>query len=219
MKSFDRRWQKATFLISTSLFLLTATPAFAHHPFGEKTPANFFEGFLSGLGHPIIGLDHFAIVVSIGLLAAVHSRGIFIPIAFLITAMFGTGIHLTGASIPGVELFVTGSILLFGLLLVMLDRFNLKLLIGLAAIAGLFHGYAYGEAIFGASMSPLIAYLLGFTVIQLVVSLAAFAIAKAVTQQKLESSAKLRSAGFVIFGIGLAFFASQLIAIALPIAE
>ncbi|MBD2089167.1 HupE/UreJ family protein [Microcoleus sp. FACHB-1515] len=215
-----KAWQKTAALLSlTSCFLLAATPAFAHHALDGKTPSNFFEGFLSGLAHPIIGLDHFAIVVSIGLLAAIHSQGIFIPISFLLTAMLGTSLHLAGASIPGIELLVTGSILLFGLLLVKLDRCKVKLLIGLAAIAGLLHGYAYGEAIFGAKMMPLLAYLAGFTVIQIVVSLIAFVIAKAIlSRQKLEQQAeKFRSAGFVIFGIGFAFFASQLVEALLPL--
>lgn len=209
--------QTALFLVLVSGFLLTAAPAFAHHAFGGETPSNFFEGFLSGLAHPIIGLDHFAIVVSVGLLAAVYSLGIFIPVSFLLAAMLGTEIHLAGVTIPGVELFVTGSILLFGLLMVMLDRFNFKLVVGLAAIAGLFHGYAYGEAIFGAKMMPLLAYLAGFTVIQLVVSLVAFAVAKAIISRQNLPSAKLRSAGFVICGIGLAFFASQLVAMLFPL--
>lgn len=210
--------QTALLLVLLSAFLLTATPAFAHHAFGGKTPSNFFEGFLSGLAHPIIGLDHFAIVVSVGLLAAINRQGILIPISFVLTAMLGTGAHLAGITIPGVELFVTGSILLFGMLLVMQDRPNTAILIGLSAIAGLFHGYAYGEAIFGAKMMPLLAYLAGFTVIQLVVSLGAFLIAKALLQKKAEQhSTKLRSAGLVICGVGLAFFASQLVATLFPL--
>lgn len=210
--------QTALLLFLVSAFLLTATPASAHHATGGATPANFFEGFLSGLAHPIIGLDHFAVVVSVGLLAAINQQGILIPIAFVLTAMLGTGAHLAGLTIPGVELFVTGSILLFGLLLVVQNRPRPPILIGLSAIAGLFHGYAYGEAIFGAKMMPLFAYLAGFTVIQLVVSLGTFGIAKVLLQKTAEPhSTQLRSTGFVICGVGLAFFASQLVATLFPL--
>ena len=213
-----KKVQKAALLlILVSAFLLTATPAFAHHPLDGKTPSNFLEGFLSGVAHPIIGLDHFAIVISVGLLAAIHSKGFLIPVSFSLTAMLGTGAHLAGITVPGIELLVTGSILLFGLLLVMQDRPNTAILIGLSAIAGLFHGYAYGEAIFGAAMTPLLAYLAGFTVIQLAVSLGAFLIARSFLPEKAEHSAKLRSAGFVICGVGLAFFASQLVAVLFPL--
>ena len=40
----------------------------------------------------------------------------------------------------------------------------------LFAVAGLFHGYAYGEAIVGAETAPLAAYFLGFALIQFVLT-------------------------------------------------
>jgi len=55
--------------------VLSANKAFAHHIMGGRTPATFSEGMLSGLGHPIIGLDHFAAVVAVGCIAAMHSAG------------------------------------------------------------------------------------------------------------------------------------------------
>ena len=39
---------------------------------------------------------------------------------------------------------------------------------GLVAFAGIFHGYAYAESIFGAEPTPLYAYLAGFAIIQFV---------------------------------------------------
>ncbi len=77
----------------------------------------------------------------------------------------------------------------------------------LAIIAGVFHGYAYGEAIVGAEMNPLVAYLAGFTVIQLLVAFTAWGIA---TFLKHEFSNKfayiLRIIGLVITSIGFVFF-------------
>jgi urease accessory protein len=37
----------------------------------------------------------------------------------------------------------------------------------LVGAGGVFHGYAYGESIVGAQRGPLMAYLVGFTIIQL----------------------------------------------------
>src|SRR5262245_6809064 len=56
--------------LSLSLIVLaiSGAPAFAHHMMGGRTPATFGEGILSGLGHPIIGLDHLAAVVAVGCL-------------------------------------------------------------------------------------------------------------------------------------------------------
>jgi len=45
-----------------------------------KLPANFFAGFMSGLGHPIIGFDHFAFIV-VGCFAA-QTAGYFVTIAY-----------------------------------------------------------------------------------------------------------------------------------------
>jgi urease accessory protein len=205
--------------LAIAVLLLSATPAFAHHPMDGKMVSNFFEGFLSGIAHPLIGLNHFATIVTLGLLAAINRQGLSVPIAFIGAAMLGTGSHLLGINLPGVQLFISGSLLLFGILLVAKDSVNTIAISGLAAVAGIFHGYAYGEAIFGAETTPLVAYLIGFTVIQLVVSLIAFWIGKAtLLKQNAEqqSQLQLRSAGLVISGIGLAFFASQVLAVLLP---
>jgi urease accessory protein len=219
--------------LSGSLLLLGA-PAFAHHAMDGKMPGNFFEGFMSGMAHPIIGPDHLAFVIAIGLIAAVQTRGILIPIAFLLSAMLGTGIHLAKIDLPIVELIVSASILLFGILLAMKSRPSTLAIAGMAGLAGIFHGYAYGESIVGAETTPFVAYLAGFTVIQLAISLTAMTIAskaltfpgnwgamaftKTVDRVAEQPSLNLRSPGLVIAGIGTAFFVSNLISLLFPAA-
>jgi urease accessory protein len=224
----------ATLAITPLLTALLTTPALAHHAMDGRTPASLFEGFLSGLAHPLIGPDHFAFIVAVGLLAVTQARGILIPIAAVLTAMVGTELHLAKLALPGVELWVSGSIVLFGLLLTRRARQNGGLLVGLAAVAGLFHGYAYGEAIFGAEATPVMGYLAGFTTTQLAIALGAYALGKAMVGQglTLPTSASptalttdpiahhpgpFRSAGFVICGVGLAFFASQVVSLLFPL--
>jgi urease accessory protein len=217
----SQTWQRSglftgsIFLLVSALFL-TARPAMAHHAMGGNMPSNFFEGFLSGIAHPLIGPDHLAFIVAVGLLAVSKKQGILIPIAFVISAMIGTGLHLAQLSVPGVELFVSGSVLLFGILLAKKGGLNTLAIATLSGIAGLFHGYAYGEAIFGAEATPKIAYLLGFTVIQLVVSLSAFWFGKTMLKRE-TADQSLRSVGLIICGVGLAFFATQVIGIAFPL--
>lgn len=187
-------------------------PAFAHHAMDSATPSNFWEGLLSGLAHPIIGLDHFAFVVAIALLGAFHPYGIAIPITFAIAAMGGTGIHLLSLDIPAVEIIIAASVLTVGTLLAMKDRPNLKLVAAIAAVAGIFHGYAYGEAIIGAETAPLLAYLLGFTAIQIAIASAAIGfVRKTLTALDQDPNLALRFAGFTIGGIGAAFLASSIL--------
>ena len=42
----------------------------------------------------------------------------------------------------------------------------------LFVVAGVFHGYAYGESIVGAERAPLAAYMVGFAVIQYCIAVA-----------------------------------------------
>jgi urease accessory protein len=199
------------------ILLVVASPASAHHAMGGGMPSNFFEGFLSGLAHPVIGVDHLAFIIAIGLVAALKPQGWLIPIAFVSSAMLGTGIHLLGVSLPVVELIVSASILLFGILLAIKNSPNVLMMLSLSAVAGLFHGYAYGEAIFGAQTTALVAYLCGFTVIQLVISGAAFFVGQKVLKGDFANlSTNLRSAGLVICGIGAAFLASNISSLILP---
>jgi urease accessory protein len=194
-----------------SIILLAASPAFAHHAFDGKMPVNFFEGFVSGLAHPVIGFDHLAFVVAAGLLAV--SRGtVLIPIAFVVAALVGTGLHVASWDLPIPEVVISASVLGFGVLLAVRNALPAWALVALAALSGVFHGYAYGEAIVGAEMNPLFAYLLGFTAIQLAISLGAYRIGKLALQREGDRSVlPLQFAGFTICGIGAAFLASSAI--------
>jgi urease accessory protein len=192
-------------IVATAGLFLTATPALAHHPFGGNTPTNAFEGFLSGLGHPIIGLDHLAFVITAGLLAAIMGRGLSIPVGFVLASLVGTLVHLMGVNLPAPEFFISASVLLFGVLLAMRQQPQTSLVVGLAALAGLFHGYAYGEAVIGAGMASIMAYLLGFASIQMAIALGAYWVAKRFGASEKAPSLNLRFAGFTLAGVGAAF--------------
>jgi urease accessory protein len=221
--------RRSSLLIAAILILLaTATPAFAHHAMDGKMPVSFFEGLMTGLAHPVIELAHFAFIVAIGLLAVGKKQGFLIPVSFVLATMLGTGLHLAGLTLPGQELLVSGSILVFGLFLVIKNSPNPATVTSLSAIAGVFHGYAYGESIVGAEMTALVAYLIGFTAVQLAIALAACWIGKATlgkatvsgqTSVDQSASGTFKSAGLVICGIGLAFFASQVVSILFPLAR
>ena len=199
-----------------ALFIV-AMPSLAHHPFGGETPDRVWEAFLSGLGHPVIGIDHLAFVIASGLLAAAISGGLLIPVGFVLASMLGTGIHLMSIELPVPEAIISASVLLFGTFLAQKTPPSRPIIIGLAAIAGLFHGHAYGEAIFGAEMGPLVAYLLGFAFIQMAIALAAYWLAKTVLDKLVEPSGlALRFAGFVICGVGITFLTTLIVESIVP---
>jgi urease accessory protein len=210
-------------LVSTVLlsinFLFNTPPALAHHAMGGKLPNNIGEGFLSGLAHPVIGIDHLAFVIAIGLLAAFRNKlGIVIPGAFVAAAAMGAGIHLQGINLPAPEFIIAASVLMMGIFLARANQINLWSLTVLAAIAGIFHGYAYAESIFGAEATTLWAYLLGFSLIQLIICAIAFYSGQVfLNRSTVKSPLSLRFAGFIICGVGVSFFGNVIIGLLFPV--
>ncbi len=202
--SHRRRLSGALF-VSLSGWLL-AKPALAHHPFGGTAPKNIFEGLLSGVSHPVIGFDHLAFVIAVGLLAAVVNKGWRIPAAFVVATLAGTALHLAEFDLPMIELVIAVSVLLFGALAVMRDRLNPLVVMPLAAIAGVFHGYAYGEAVVGAEPTPLAAYLIGFAGVELAIAYTSYLLSKrTIDQNQSLGLVSVRHAGFMVLGVGAAF--------------
>lgn len=190
--------------------LVFAPPAFAHHAMGGGMPATLAQGLLSGLGHPIIGLDHFAAVVAVGCIAALHAAGARLVIGYVVAMMAGVAVHLMGAGLPGAELWVAASVIALGLVLATRRDLGTPAALALFAAVGLLHGYALGESIYGAEPTPLIAYLAGLGLIQSLIALAAMSLARLATRRMAEA-APLRLVGAGIAGIGLAIFVQQVV--------
>ena len=189
-------------------FLMTAS-ASAHHVMGGKIPTTFTEGFLSGLGHPVIGPDHLAFLLAIGVAVGVGGLNLVLPLLFVVASAIGVTLHVNGVNLPGAEIVVAVSVLFAGFLIARGRALPVSLWAILFAAAGLFHGYAFGESIFGAERSPLHAYLLGLIIVQsvLTVGTALFVRRKASGV----SAIAPRLAGAVIIGVGLATLIAQLI--------
>lgn len=204
---------RAAGLLLPLAVVLTALPALAHHPMGGRAIATGYEGFLSGLAHPIIGLDHCAFVVASGLVAVRRPWGVAVPVAVAIAALLGTGLHLQAVDLPLAEGAIALSVLAVGVLLAWPKpvgeraRPQTVALAIAAAVAGLFHGYAYGEAVVGVEMAPTAFYLMGFTAVQLAIALGARTLA---TRLMPQTGLAVRYAGFAIAGIGAAYLASAL---------
>ncbi len=187
------------------------TPAFAHHVMGGKLPETFLQGFLSGLGHPVIGLDHLAAIVGVGLLAAIAGRGVGLVLAFSVAMIAGVGVHLAKVDVPVSELLVGLSTLTIGALVIARRSIGTAAAALLFAVAGLLHGYALGESIVGAQTSPLFAYLAGLLVIQTLIGAGAYAVTKRVMTLR---PASLTAAGLLVVllgGVSTAVAASALI--------
>lgn len=198
---------------ASALAALTISAA-AHHPMGGTTPATFIEGALSGLGHPVIGLDHLAAILAVGCLAALHRAGAMQAIGYVLATMAGVAIYLQGATVPGTELMVAGSVIVLGVVLFRRRAWPAAAVVALFAIVGALHGYALGEAIVGAEPTPLAAYLAGLTLIQSAIALCAMLAMRTVLRLSQDRPAPLRIAGASIAAVGLALVIGQLMAAA-----
>jgi urease accessory protein len=154
---------------------MAVQPAWAHHVMDGKLPQTFLQGLLSGFGHPVIGVDHLAAIVGVGILAALAGRSAAVVLAFSVAVIAGVGLHLSRIDLPASELFVGLTTLLIGALVILRQSMSAGRALLLFAIAGLVHGYALGESIVGAEASPLVAYLLGLLVVQSAIGVAVYA--------------------------------------------
>jgi len=181
---------------------VVATSASAHHVMGGKMPSTFGEGLLSGLGHPVIGPDHLAFLLAVGIVGGLNRLNLALPALFVGAMAIGVGLHVSAVSIPAAELIVALSVLLAGILIASGRTLPTAGWAALFTVAGLFHGYAFGESIYGAETSPLGAYLVGLVVIQSVLVVAVALVTRRSTERGVTLTPRL--AGAAILGIGFA---------------
>ncbi len=194
-------------VLAVASVLLSTGSASAHHLMGGRTPSTFAEGLLSGVGHPVIGADHLAFLVGLGIAVGIGGISLFSPVLFLVAMACGVAAHVAGITIPGAELIVAFSVLIAGVLLATGRSIHVGWWMALFIVAGLFHGYAYGESIYGAEPTPLVAYLAGLVAIQTVLTAGVALATHAVWQTRLAP----RLAGAAIGGVGFAALVAQII--------
>lgn len=149
---------------AAALTLSATLPAHAHHATG-KPPETTMQGLLSGMAHPVIGPDHLLFLLVLGaLVCTVGRRSRYLAaISALAGSLAGALVHLVGVDLPAVEPGIALSIVVGGALLA---RRHGPVPLGLVALAGVFHGYAFAESAIGAPPAALAAYLLGIALMQ-----------------------------------------------------
>ncbi|MGO4387907.1 HupE/UreJ family protein [Microvirga sp. 2YAF29] len=199
---------KTSLLALTLGGFLAATPALAHHAMDGETPTTLIQGLLSGLGHPVIGLDHLAALIGVGLVSSRFPRGWTLPAFWILAMAAGVGIHLASADLPQVELLVALSVVIIGIAATLRTTLPYAVIAALFAAGGLVHGYALGESIIGAEAAPLGGYLVGLVVIQTALTTGiAYAATKLSKASFASPSLQFRLAGLAVAVTGAAFIA------------
>jgi len=201
---------KTRLLALTLAGLMAATPALAHHPMGGMTPETLAQGLLSGLGHPVIGLDHLAALVGVGLVASRFARGLTLPAFWIVAMAAGVGLHLMSVDLPYAETLVALSVVIIGLAATIRTTLPYALTALLFAAGGAVHGYALGESIIGAESTPLAAYLVGLVAVQTALTTGIAFLAQRFAKASLAASLQLRLAGLAVTAMGAATLALSL---------
>ncbi|WP_375511250.1 HupE/UreJ family protein [uncultured Nostoc sp.] len=196
----------AVLILISLLSSLSGTPA-------DHTISNPWEAFLWGLADPVIGLDCLVNIIAIGLLSSVFVRGAAIAGYFVFAAALGIVIHLFQLNLPGTEIAIAISTIVFGTMLLMPNQPNFIVLALVGVSAGLFQGYADAESIIGAGMMPLIAYILGMTFTLFAVAMSAREIGSAMGMGEINRILpwKISIAGFAFCAIGIVFLSNSII--------
>src|SRR3989304_1299413 len=132
---------RRTAFLALPYFLVTAMPASAHHVMGGRLPSTFGEGLLSGLGHPVIGLDHLAFLLAVGIAVGVGGLSLALPVVFVAASAIGVALHVNGVDIPGAELIVAASVILAGFLLARGRALPVTAWAALFGLSGAAHAY------------------------------------------------------------------------------
>jgi urease accessory protein len=139
-------------------FLLAMWPlvASAHIQSGET------GGFVTGLSHPVSGLDHVLAMIAVGLWGA--QLGVpalwVLPVAFPMMMACGGMLGLMGIPLPGVEVGIAVSAIVLGVMVLLEAKPPLGVAIAIVAFFAIFHGHAHGTEL-PAGQSGLL-YSIGF---------------------------------------------------------
>ncbi|HWD18612.1 MAG TPA: HupE/UreJ family protein [Verrucomicrobiae bacterium] len=132
--------------VSAALFLF---PAVASAHVVPGSPHAFHDGFT----HPLTGLDHLLAMIAVGLWAAQQrGRAVWlIPLTFVGVMALGGALGMAGAYLPGAELGIVASVLVLGGLIATMARFHPSLAMMVVGFFAMFHGYAHGREMPGAT--------------------------------------------------------------------
>jgi len=121
-------------------------------------------GFVSGLTHPIFGLDHVVAMVAVGLWGGqLRQPAIWLlPITFPIVMAFGGMLGARGVPLPAVEIGIAVSAIVLGIMVAASVRPPLWVAAVVVGAFAIFHGHAHGSEL-PESATPL-AYGAGFVI-------------------------------------------------------
>lgn len=137
---------------------IISEPALAHSGGG------YGGGFVSGFVHPILGWDHVAAMIAVGLWGAfLGAPSIWIlPVVFPMVMAFGAVLGILGVPVPAVETGIALSAVVLGLMIAFAVKAPIWMSAVLVGLFAIFHGYAHGTEL--PASANIFAYAVGFVI-------------------------------------------------------
>ena len=175
--------------------------AFSHSFTGMK-------GYYDGISHPVIGLDHFLAMISVGIISAqIGGKAIWtVPSTFVFIMIIGGvfGVYLSGIEHVIIEYVIILSVILLGLGIAVQGKLTVFITLIFVGIFGFCHGIAHGLEMPNAA-NPLY-FALGFATGTTTLHLFGVGIGYYAIKTKI-TSFLLRFTGFLfsVYGVYLIF--------------
>lgn len=188
--------------LAAAMVLTSVVPAIAHVQQGQA------QGLITGLGHPVSGIDHVLAMIAVGIWGAQLGAPALwlLPVTFPMAMAFGGFLGLAGIAVPGVEIGIAVSALLLGLLVAREVKPPFVLAAVLVGAFAIFHGHAHGTEL-PAGQNGL-TYSIGF--VAATGSLHGVGILIGLVHKWAIGRATLRVAGAAVALAGMAFLWSAL---------
>lgn len=144
--------------VAICLLAFVPSAAFAHIQGGE------IIGIVSGIRHPVSGLDHVMAMFAVGLWGAqLGAPAIWLlPVTFPVVMSFGGLLGLMGVNLPGIEIGIAVSAIVLGVAVFREARLKLYVAAAIVGFFAVFHGYAHGAELPPGGNGML--YSIGFVV-------------------------------------------------------
>ncbi len=145
-------------LLSLLGLLLSLSPSLVQ----AHTGSNAMSGWYNGFNHPLHGWDHLLTMLAVGVWAAqLGGRAVWqLPLSFVGVMSLGGLAGMTGLSVPGVEIMILLSVIVFGVLVIRNIRFQAMGSVLIVVFFAFFHGFAHGQEI--PASASLLSFALGF---------------------------------------------------------
>lgn len=180
--------------LAAAACLFSAKTAFAHA--GHLSPHD--NPWVSGMLHPLMGMDHLLAMLASGLLAVRLATGRalwVIPLSFVGLMIGGGVLAAAGAPLHQAEWGIAVSVIVLGLIVAVMPNVPLGAAVTLIGLFAVCHGHAHVAEAGSAALLP---YMAGFAVATLVLHAAAITFGLAAQRVRRPHLVRFAGAGIVV---------------------